>query len=314
MIRLLILAVAAISALVGCETLNAHPFFDMNPYEVRNRINDRCMSIDAEVPEVGSTEDRSIEAAGRKTPLRIYTPSDGSRLPLILLIHGGAWVAGNLDTHDNLARYLCKNARAVVLSVGYQTAPEGKFPVPLEQCYDTLLWAATHTQQLRTDGRIAIVGDSAGGNMAAALCLVTRDRQGPQIDFQVLINPAPNLTCDGTIERQGGELDALRWQAMMYVENPEDVNNPYVSPSLADLTGLPAALIVLAEFDALRQDGQHYADKLHAADVPTSVYCQRGTDHLAGHSARASKAAQESLDTAVTALREAFHQNSEGPA
>lgn len=252
MIKHFFLTIAVMSTLIGGTTLRANSFLNMDPHEVRNLINSKCMSIDAEIPEVGSIEERIVEAAGRRTPLRIYTPSEGDQFPLILFIHGGAWVAGNLDTHDNLARYLCKKVGAVVLSVDYQNAPEGKFPFQIEQCYDALLWAKSNTKQIRIDDRVAVVGDSAGANMAAALCLMSRDREGPRIDFQVLINPAPDLSCEGTVEPQDNQLDFLRWQVKMYLENPEDIYHPYVSPSLAkDLTYLPTALILLAEHDDL---------------------------------------------------------------
>lgn len=304
----LIAAFLIIFAMPKTNSLSAHPFFDMTPHEVRGLINTKCMSIEAEVPQVHSVSEQIIDAAGRPTRLRIYAPQDAEDLPLILFIHGGAWVAGNLETHDNLARYLCKNAQAVVVSVEYQNSPEGKFPVPLNQCYDALQWAVGHTKQLYIDNQVAVVGDSAGGNLSAALCLMTRDQDGPKIDFQVLINPAPDLSCGGTLERQGDTVDVLRWQAMMYVESPEDVYLPYVSPSLAeDLSGLPPTLILLAELDDLRSDGQAFANKLQAANIPTKVYCQLGTNHLAGYGARASKSAIESLDVAVDSLRGVFN-------
>ena len=143
--------------------------------------------------------------------------------------------------------------------------------------------------------------------MAAALCLMARDRLGPNIKLQVLINPAPDLTCNGTLLRQDDSLDLLRWQAVQYVSDPNDTNNPYVSPLVAsDLRGLPAAVVILAEQDDLRDAGQKYADRLQVAGVPTNVYCQLGINHLAGHGAKASPYARESLDIAVTALQKAF--------
>lgn len=295
--------------ILGGSTLNAHPFFDMDYHEVRKLINSKCMDIDAEQPEVSTIKEHQINASGLDTILRIYTPNGEGKFPLILFIHGGVWVAGNLETHDNLARYLCKKVQAVVVSVEYKNSPEGKFPVPLEQSYEALLWATNHTELLQIDDRAAVVGDSAGGNMAAALCLMTRDRRGPKIDFQVLINPAPDLSCNGTLEIQEDKLDVLRWQAKMYTKTSEEVYLPYVSPSLAeDLTGLPPALVVVAELDDLRYDGESYASKLRVAGVPTNIYCQWGINHLAGHGARASETAVESLDIAVASLLGAFNR------
>ncbi len=273
--------------------------FEMGPLEARAYLDAEIMAIEAESAAVGSIEEQLVEAGGRSTPVRLYRPGKGE-FPALVLIHGAGFVAGSLDTHDNLARYLCANAKVIVASVGYTNAPEGKFPLPLEQCYDVLVWAKT----IGADGRVAVAGDSAGGTMAAALCLLARDRSGPPIDLQVLINPAPDLRCGGTLEPQGDVLDELRWPATMYVNSPKDTYNPYVSPMAAeDFSGLPPALVLLAEFDSLRKDGQLYADKLAAAGVPTEVYCQMGVGHLAGDGARASSVATESLDVAVDAIR-----------
>lgn len=288
--------------------LLALSFWDLDPHEVRDLINKKIVGIEAERPYVFSVHDVKIEHEGRVTPLRIYVPNKCSQLPIVIFIHGGAWVAGNLDTHDNMARYIAKEAEALVVAVDYLNSPEGKFPIPLEQCYDALLWIIDHAEDFYADTkRLAVIGDSAGGNMAAALCLLSRDRKGPIIDLQILINPSTDLTGKGTIQRQGDALDSIRWYATQYVEDPNDVNNPYVSPITAkDLTHLPTALVVLAEKDELRNDGQQYADRLILAGVPTNVYTQWGIGHLAGNGARASIQARESLNVAVAALRGVF--------
>lgn len=305
-----------LGAILLMQNVNASTpsWWDMTPETVRERINQRIMSIEAPAPTVASMIDRTVSRDSRNTPIRIYKPNGESNLPMILLIHGGAWVAGNLDTHDHLARYLCSESRAIVISVGYLNAPEGKFPFPLEQCYDALLWSIEHSHELSANvAKLALVGDSAGGNMAAALCLMSKDRAGPKITLQVLINPAPDLTCNGTLSRQNDALDQLRWQALQYLSDPKDANHPYVSPlSASDLSGLPPALVILAEKDDLREAGQKYADRLKAAGIPTGTYCQQGINHLAGDGARASLRAQESLAVGVTALRQAFSQNDVG--
>ena len=142
------------------------PWWNMGPYEVRDEINQRIMAIEAPTLRVYSVVDQVVYSSSRSTPIRIYTPTDGHSFPMILLIHGGAWVAGNLDTHDNLARYLCSEAETVVASVGYLNAPEGKFPLPLEQCYDALIWIIRHATEMAGDAsRLTLGGDSAGGNM-----------------------------------------------------------------------------------------------------------------------------------------------------
>lgn len=289
--------------------LLAQSFWDMEPHDVRDLINKKIFSIEAEKPDVYSVNDITITLNSRITPLRIYTPlSQLKEFPIILLIHGGAWVAGNLDTHDHMARYLCKKTEALVISIEYCNSPEGKFPLPLEQCYAALLWAIENAPQFHADkNRLAVVGDSAGGNMTAALCLLARDRKGPNIDLQVLINPSTDLTGNGTILRQDDVLDRARWYTTQYVLDPNDVNSPYVSPLTAnDLRNLPPALIILAESDELREDGQKYANRLISAGIFTNVYTQWGVGHLAGNAARASIMAQESLDVAIATLRGMF--------
>lgn len=143
--------------------------------------------------------------------------------------------------------------------------------------------------------------------MAAALCLLARDRKGPKIDFEVLINPVVNNTWGGTLQPQGDEFDAERWVALQYVVTAQDTFNPYISPLLAeDVSNLPPTLIILAEKDMFRKDASCYGDRLRACGVPTNIYTQFGIGHLAGNGGRASALAQESLDVAVAALRGAF--------
>lgn len=280
----------------------------LDPHAERTRINRNIFAIVAEKPEVLNVKEITINPNGRPVGLRVYTPSQEGNLPIILFMHGGGWVAGNLDTHDNLARYLSQKTNSLVFSIDYKNSPEGKFPLPLEQCYDALVWIVAHAKEFQADPqRVAVVGDSAGGNFAAALSLMDRDRNGPKIDLQVLINPATDLTGRGTLQPQGDHLDQMRWFALQYVKNPEDVNNPYVSPLKAkNLSNLPPALVLLAENDELREEGAQYAERLIAAGVPTNVYIQWGVGHLAGQGARASPLSRESLDVACAAIRGAF--------
>jgi acetyl esterase len=299
-------------AVMHFQSLSAQSWWDIGPEAVRERINQRIMNIEAPTENVASVQDQWLQCGNRTTPIRIYTPvytpGKGDRFPAILLIHGGAWVAGNLDTHDNLARYFCYKTQAIVISVGYLNSPEGKFPYPLEQCYDAFNWIHQCAKEFLVDAsRIAIVGDSAGGNMAAALCLMIRDRNASSPTLQVLINPAPDLTCNGTLERKGDNLDLLRWQAIQYASDLEHASHPYASPLMAKtLNDLPSALVILAENDDLREAGQNYAARLRASGISTQVYCQNGIGHLAGDGARASIRARESLDVAVAAFKKAF--------
>ena len=305
-----LLTIILTGAFMTAGNVSAQSYWEMGSDKVRSMLNEKFLAIEAERPEVFKVTNITIKNDTRTTPLRIYTPNELNNLPIILYIHGGAWVAGNLDTHDNLARYLCNEVQALVVSVGYLNAPEGKFPESLEQCNDALHWIVSHAQEYHANpARLAVVGDSAGGNMAAALCLLVRDRKGPKIDMQVLINPVIDNTWGGTLQRQGDELDSERWIATQYVVNAKDVNNPYVSPNFAkDLTHLPPAMIILAERDMFRKDAQKYADRLILSGIRTNVYTQWDVGHLGGNGARASKLARESLDVAGAALRGEFNR------
>lgn len=190
----------------------------------------------------------------------------------------------------------------------YSTSWWDMTPLQVHQSLDALTWIINHENEFSANpSKLAVVGDSAGGNMAAALCLMVRDLQGPKIDLQVLINPAPDLRCNGTIAPQDDSLDILRWQASQYVSASEEVNNPYVSPlNASDLSNLPTTLILLAEKDELRSDGECFAERLKESGVSIFIYLQKDIGHLAGHGARASLQAKGSLEVAVTALKSAF--------
>ncbi|MDP1835421.1 MAG: alpha/beta hydrolase [Chlamydiales bacterium] len=298
--RLIMMMLPTLSVCTSLLAMDFRWFEDAIP--VRHGINQEIMNVEADVPEVYAVIEEKTSYNGTEVPLRVYLPNENKDIPVALFIHGGGWVAGSLDTHDNMARYLCKNAQIAVVAVEYTNSPEGKFPLPLEQCYQALLWIGE--QSCLDPSRLAVVGDSAGGNMTAAVCLLNRDRGGSDIGLQVLINPVTDLTCGGTLLEQGDPIDdVMRWIATQYVSDPNDVYNPCASPFLAeDLSRLPPALVILAEYDRLLKDGQRYADRLSSSGIPTTVFTQKGIGHLAGDGARASKAAQESLDVAAEAL------------
>ena len=159
--------------------------------KVRNEINQRVFSLEARIELFENIQDRLVSLADRNIPVRIYSPDDEKIYPLLLYIHGAGWVAGSLDTHDNICRVLAKRANCTVISIGYRLAPEYPYPAALEDCYQTLCWAVKRRSLLKVDPeRLIVAGDSAGGNLAAALCLMARDRDGPRIGFQLLVNPA----------------------------------------------------------------------------------------------------------------------------
>ena len=217
----------------------------------------------------------------RVVELRIYRPNNTLDLPIILFMHGGGWCVGSLNTHDALARSFAKGSNAIVVSVGYNLAPEHKYPAGLEDVETAYEWVRTNVSHLQSNGQIALAGDSAGGNLATCLCLKYRNEARPLPLFQVLLYPPTDLSTMQTASHRQfnpgayylteGQLKAFR---RMYLGDARKAFDPYTSPLLAeDLAGLPPSIICTAEFDPVRDEGEAYAHKLAAAGVP--VHCIR---------------------------------------
>ncbi|CAB4757480.1 MAG: alpha/beta hydrolase fold domain-containing protein [Actinobacteria bacterium] len=242
----------------------------------------------AEVP-IAKFEDRSI--AGFRSdpiPVRVYWPADdGVVRPAIVYYHGGGWVIGGLDTHDNAARLLANAADAVVVFVDYRLAPEAVFPTAVEDCYEGLQWTATNAAELSIDPqRLAVAGDSAGGNLAAVVALMSRDRGGPALRYQLLVYPCTDMEPSkwpSMSENKNGYFlttDSMAWFYDQYVPDASDRTNPYASPIYApDLSGLPPAFVITAEFDPLRDEGEAYAARLRDAGVATDLQRFDGMIH-----------------------------------
>jgi acetyl esterase len=245
------------------------------------------MFTHAKAPAV-EVVDRSIEGPdGGEIPLRIYTPSGGGdALPVLVLFHGGGFIAGSPDSHDGGARELCALARAIVVSVDYRLAPEHKFPAAAEDCHAALLWTAAHAAEFGGDAtRLAITGDSAGGNLAAAVALMNRDRGGPRLALQALVYPVIDPACATASAMDNAEgylltTASMKWMWSLYVNDALDYENPYAAPIAASsLAGLPPALVITAEFDPLRDEGEAYGRALEAAGVPVTISRYDGMIH-----------------------------------
>jgi acetyl esterase len=228
-------------------------------------------------PRMASVTDEALPVDGGQIQVRIYRPIDVRPLPVCIYFHGGGWWQGNLTLVDPECRYMANASECLVVSVAYRLAPEHRFPIPLEDCYSTLCWVAEHADRLGVDPhRIAVAGGSAGGNLAAAVALLARDRGGPRLAGQVLVVPATDLTWSHqSIEDfgRGYELtkEQLEYCARAYVGPDGDARNPLISPMYADLHDLPPALIVTAECDPLRDEGEAYGRRLQEAGVPTII-------------------------------------------
>ena len=234
--------------------------------------------------------------------VRVYRPESAEPLPIVLYFHGGGWVLGSIDTHDGYCRALADSAQAVVVSAEYRLAPEHVFPTAAEDCFAATVWAATHASEIGGDPlRLAVAGDSAGGNLAAAVALMARDRDALSIALQVLIYPITDHDFETASYRELADgymltRDAMIWFWDQYCPNLDDRSHPYASPIRAsDLAGLAPALVLTAGFDPLRDEGAAYARELESSGVPVTFKNYAGMIH--GFTRRFA-----ALDTASTAL------------
>ena len=229
-------------------------------------------------PEMHQVEDRTIPGPGGPLPLRIYTPrpmAEDELAPVLVFFHGGGWVLGDLDSHDVVCRHLAKDGDCIVVSVDYRLAPEHKFPAAIEDALAATEWVAANAASIHGDaGRLAVGGDSAGGNLAAVVCQLAKEQGGPPIRFQMLIYPAVDLTSEFPSREEYGDGYFLTkkdmfWFAEHYLDGSENPHDPRLAPLRhPDLSGLPPALIVTAGFDPLQDEGVAYAEALAAAGVP----------------------------------------------
>jgi acetyl esterase len=249
-------------------------------YEARVRLM-------APAAAVAAVTERTIAGPGGDLRLRIYRPADQGPFPLLAFFHGSGFVLCSLDTHDGICRNLCAGAGCVVVSVDYRLAPENKYPAGLDDCVFATHWIAEHAGELDgSAGRLAVCGDSAGGNLAAAAALRIRDEGGPLIVGQLLIYPVADYHTPGTpsyrenADGYGLTRDTMVWFWNHYITDPSEAAAPYVSPLRArDLGSLPPALVVTAEYDPLRDEGEYYAEKLRAAGTRAITSRWDGMNH-----------------------------------
>ena len=236
-----------------------------------------------------ATTEKTITENGRTVKLYIMKPEHVSGKPGILLfIHGGVWIVGNFQNHQRLLRDLVVGSGQIGVFVEYTPLPTAKFPTQMEESYAALKWVSEHADEIGADGgRIAVAGNSVGGNMAAALSLIARDRNGPKIGYQILMIPATDASVDTASYHEYGTGRFLARSFMkygwdLYASDAATRNNPYVSPlraSTEKLKGLPPALVITAENDPLRDEGEAYARKLKDAGVQVDAVRYNGTIH-----------------------------------
>ncbi|MGY1731519.1 alpha/beta hydrolase [Geodermatophilus sp. SYSU D01045] len=254
-----------------------------------------------QVVPVAGIEDRTVPGAEGDLRARVYRPEGEGPFPTVVFFHGGGWVIGDLDTHDNMARNVCRGARAVVVAVDYRLAPEHPFPAAAEDAVAAARWVAQHLGELGGDSRLGLAGDSAGGNLAAVVAQVLRD-DGTKVAAQFLVYPSVDVAGEYPSRVENGkgyflEQDTMDWFHGHYAGTWEDARDPRLSPlHAADLAGLSPALVVTAEYDPLRDEGEAYGRALEAAGVQADVRRYDGMIHGFFDMGAWSPAAQAAID------------------
>lgn len=286
-------------------------FWSLEPSVVR--ANFGSFGAEAAPPPVAKIENRGIPGPAGELPVRIYTPDGAGPFPLLMFFHGGGFVVCDLDSHDALARSLCGGAGAVVVSVDYRLAPEAKFPAAPEDCHAATRWAVDNAASIGADGaRVAVAGDSAGGNLAAVVAQLAKQRGGPALAHQLLIYPvtAHDFTTPSYEENAEGYFltrDMMQWFWHHYLERAEDGQDPLAAPLRAkDLSGLPPATVVTAEYDPLRDEGEAYARRLDEAGVPTQAVRYDGVIHGFVSMYEQIDKGREAIEFGCKRLRESF--------
>ena len=267
---------------------DSSPFWELPQPKPQEILTALQKQTPVDVSGVTTTE-RTITQDGTSVKIYIMKPEHVSGKPGILFfVHGGVWIVGNFENHKRLLRDLVIGSGQVGVFVEYTALPAAKYPTQLNECYAALTWTAAHAGEFGADGsRIAIAGNSVGGNMSAALTLMTKDRKGPKISYQVLFIPATDASVDtdsylsyGTDRFLARAFMKYGWD--LYAPDSKTRDNPYVSPlraSLDQLRGLPPALVITAENDPLRDEGEAYARKLKEAGVDVAAVRYGGTIH-----------------------------------
>ena len=257
---------------------------DQSPDAAREQMAALSMAIRRD--DVESVSERTVPGPDGDIPVRIYHPSPGDILPVVAFFHGGGWVIGDLETHDGLCRALANRSRSCVVAVHYRLAPEHAYPAAADDCYAVTEWLSASAAEIGGDGtRLAVCGDSAGGNLAAVVALMARDRDGPSLRAQALVYPVTDYNFETSSYRKnatgyGLTRSAMRWFWNHYVSDADRAREPYASPLRAETHArLPTAFVSTAEYDPLRDEGQAYARRLEAAGVPVELAQYDGMAH-----------------------------------
>jgi acetyl esterase len=292
--------------------LNLKPVEESTPAEARESMRSRTAAL-GPFEDVAAVADHRVPVAGGEITVRLYSPGGSGPRPVLVFYHGGGWVIGDLETHDGICRSLANATACAVASVDYRLAPEHRYPVAAEDSYAALQWVIANGRRLGIDAtRVAVGGDSAGGNLATAVSLMARDRRTPMPAFQALIYPVTDYNLDTPSYRENATgyvltREAMRWFFGHYLAREEQAHEPYLSPlRAASLANLPPALVITAGCDPLRDEGEAYAARLRDAGVPVTLTRYPGMFHGFFRMTRLLDQARVALDEVAAALRKAL--------
>ena len=295
------------------------PIFSMTPIEARAVLsNAQANPVDLAPADI---DEKTIDVDGKKIPLHIIRPKNSANpLPVVMYFHGGGWVLGDFKTHERLLRELTNAANAAIVFVDYSPAPEAKYPTQINEAYAATKWVAQNGKSLNLDPtKLAVAGDSVGGNMAIVVTLMAKEKKTPKIDFQVLFYPVTDASFETASYKEfenGPWLTkkAMQWFWDAYLPNKEDAKKITASPlqaSIKDLAGLPPALVITDQNDVLRDEGEAYANKLIQAGVPVTAVRYLGTlhDFVMLNALAKTPAAQSAINQAGRMLWWTFYQD-----
>lgn len=291
------------------------PLEESTPEEIRAtraQNAEAMMALAGPEQPVARVQDRTIPGPGGPIPVRVYWPVTGKKLPALVYLHGGGWVFGNIASVDRTCRNLANSAECVVVNVDYRLAPEHKYPAPAEDAYAVVAYVAAHPDEFSADAsRIAIAGDSAGGNLATVACLMARERGGAKPVFQLLIYPVVAYDDDRpSVAKNDGYLlnrAVMRYFWNHYVSSPEEARQDFASPLNAkSLAGLPPAMVTTAECDPLCDQGEDYAHRLQDFGVPVTLRRYDGAIHAFFQMGAVIDSGRQAVADAAAALRHAF--------
>ncbi|MGG1658052.1 alpha/beta hydrolase [Brevibacillus sp. NRS-1366] len=294
------------------ERAGGEPLYKLSPEEARRALAASRASINEIVSSVASVEDVEIVSPDGGIPLRIYTPAGTGPFPILVFFHGGGFVLGDLEMVDRMCRFFSDKAKCLVVSVAYRLAPEHKFPAAVEDASFTVNWVAENAARLNGDhARLAVGGESAGGNLATVVSQLARDTGGPSLVFQLLIYPVVRFDfATPSYEEHGHSnnltIDEMKWFKEHYLERDQE-KHPLASPLFApDLSNLPPALVITAEYDPLRDEGEEYADRLRSFGVPVTGIRYQGMVHSFLNYSGEVEESKKALEEISEQLRQVF--------